>query len=142
MTAHQRTILKSSSTARKANSANSTQFKSASENVKIATEYQFKNIAWARKGLCLEFTSSASGGSGDSPGKTDFRIHIGVNDYTAILKAMAEVDREATLLAVAEVLVEYHAAAKEKRDAAAKEKQDAARQRNAEKLASISIPRP
>ncbi len=122
MTAHQRTILKSSSTARKANSANSTQFKAASENVKIATEYQFKNNAWASKGLCLEFTSSASGGSGDSPGKTDFRIHIGVNDYSAILKAMAEVDRKTTLLAAAQLVQELSSAIQEELDAATVQK--------------------
>ena len=118
MTAHQRTILKSSSATRKANSANNTQFEPASENVKIATEYQFKNFAHRNKGHCLEFTSSASGGSRDTPRKTDFRIHIGVNDYAAILNAMGEVDQEATLLAAASVVGELSAKIREERDAA------------------------
>lgn len=122
MNIRQPMVLRNSSATRKANSENGGQFGLASEDVMINTEYQFKNLARASKGLCLAFTSSASGGAGQSPRKTDFSIHIGAKDYAAILYAKGVVDRKETLLATVKVVQELSAAIQEELDEARTQK--------------------
>lgn len=66
-------------------------------------------------------------------GYSRVELILNPDDFRAVIDKMIKADREATLLAVAELLVDHHAAAKEK--------QDAARQQKAAKPASIPIPR-
>ncbi len=108
------TALKHTSIIRKPGSAESTRrFKPATDTVHMYTGYDNTE----HRQLWLAFTSSASGGTEDTPGRTNYRVLIGIEDYPAILEAMCKVDREATLLAAASVLVPHLTAIKEERDA-------------------------
>ena len=66
--------------------------------------------------LQLTFSASASGGTSNTPGRTDYRIKIGLQDFAVIIEGMCRVDREAALLAAASILVPHLTAIKEKRD--------------------------
>lgn len=102
-------------------------------DIKVLSTIEKGRRKFPQKQFCFEFEVNSS--------KSEFRVEIDVENYDAILRAMGDVDREATLLAAASVVKELSTAIKGERDAAAKEKQDAARQQKTAKLASISIPR-
>ena len=58
-----------------------------------------------KRELRLEFTISASGGY------TNIRVHVDIEDYTAMLKAMCDVDREAVMAAMSAELAQQLAIA-------------------------------
>ena len=85
---------------RKASSQSVRRFRVATDTVEMHTGYSNS----AERQLWLAFTTSASGGTRDTPGETDYRILIGTTEYAAIIKAMCDVDEGMTLSAMADEL--------------------------------------
>ena len=90
--------LRNSRVLRKPNSGSNQTWKSAEDlhELRLDTRYDKTD----KRELRLSFTTSASGGSYDTPGHTNVRVLIGTKDYSAILKAMCDVARETTLAAM------------------------------------------
>ena len=89
--------LKHTAVLRKGYSEAVRRFKPATEAVELRTGYDNTE----RRELWLAFTTSASGGNRDTPAETNYRVLIGTDDYTAIIKAMCDVDEGVALSAMA-----------------------------------------